>query len=91
MIDHKIKIPDVIKKFVSYKAKVGGEWGSLHIVLADGNHSNSSVDFCINYANDSGDVDGKELAVLLRQMSRSQRGRIDRLVCEYDSVPIKRI
>lgn len=47
--------------------------GSLHILLDDGNVSDSDADFCLKAATEAGDADGVELARLVAQMSRTQR------------------
>ncbi|WP_041358495.1 hypothetical protein [Nitrobacter hamburgensis] len=63
-------------------------WGSLHIVLDDGNVDDASVSFCQKLALNNGDVDGIGLADALAAMSRSQRlklpGRIG-FVAEHGS------
>ncbi len=75
MIEQKIIIPQVIDRFREYHQK-NLAWGSLHIVLDDFNVSNNSVDFCINYALENKDMEGAELAKILRQMSTTQRKRL---------------
>ena len=42
----KISIPEVVDAFREYKKK-NGVWGSLHIVLSDGNVRDSDVEFCV--------------------------------------------
>lgn len=60
-----------------YYGKPGNEsGGSLHTVLDDWNINDSSVDFCIAYADSAGDTDGAALARLLRKMSRTQRKKL---------------
>lgn len=61
----------------AYRAKP--ENGSLHIVFDDGNVEDSNVDFCLQYALDVGDVEGASLAIVLRWMSKTQRGRLRKL------------
>ena len=56
--------------------KTNPAWGSLHIVLEDGNTENSNVMWCVNYASSVGDKIGGELAVLLLDMTITQRRRI---------------
>jgi hypothetical protein len=65
-------IPDVVDRFRAYLAQHPA-WGSLHIVLEDGNTQDSSVDGCLHRALEDGDVEGAELARVLRRMSRTQR------------------
>lgn len=45
--------------------------GSLHIVLDDKNTSKEDVDFCINYANENGDLIGYEIGIMLYKLSQS--------------------
>jgi hypothetical protein len=42
--------------------------GSLHIVLGDGNHERSSVEFCLGYAKREGDIYGVALAEALLRL-----------------------
>lgn len=76
-MSNKIRIPDVIHMFKAYRAKPGNLcWGSLHIVLDDGNFEDSSVEFCRGYAVENGDSDGEVLARLLLKMSKTQRKKL---------------
>jgi hypothetical protein len=74
-----LTIPDVIDKFIAYRKAGGrGAWGCLHVVLDD---SNVADVFCNNlekYAD--GDPLGIECAGLLRGLSRTQRGKLARMV-----------
>lgn len=45
-----------------YEMPGNGAGGSLHVVLDDGNHERSSVEFCLNYAIKDGDKAGEALA-----------------------------
>jgi hypothetical protein len=73
----RVAIPDVIDQFRSYVEKPGnGEWGSLHIVLADGNVDDIDVQFCIDHAREIGDSDGERLAVILLGMTKTQRRKL---------------
>lgn len=74
----RLTIPDVIDKFRVYHDRHAG-WGSLHIVLADGNIEDSCIDYCIGYASDANDTDGELLAHILRNMSKTQRSKISRI------------
>lgn len=78
----KPKIPEVVKLFSVYK-KNNPTWGSLHIVLDDGNVSDADVEFCIKFADDHNDSEGMILARILQQMSKTQRTSLDRKVDEY--------
>lgn len=70
-------IPEVIERFRAYHRKPeNGAWGSLHIALEDSNVEDSSVQFCVGYAEERGDTEGAELAKILLKMSRTQRLKI---------------
>lgn len=72
-------IPEVIDQFRAYH-ETNLAWGSLHIVLDDGNIQDESVIYCRNYALAQGDADGVVLADILLSMSKTQRLKIGRLV-----------
>ena len=77
-------IPEVVAAFADYQQRPeNGAWGSLHIVLEDGNCKNEFVHSCAQYAKENGDVPGERLANILLQMSPSQRGRLSRKVDEW--------
>jgi hypothetical protein len=71
----KPSIPDVIERFRAYNRQHGA-WGSLHVVLDDGNVEDCHVEFCIAHAEQSGDTEGAELGRVLLQMSKTQRAKI---------------
>lgn len=73
----KPNIPDVAADFRAYHA-ANLAWGSLHIVLDDGNVEDSSVEFCIKYAQENGDMEGERLAKILLTMSPTQRRKLPR-------------
>jgi hypothetical protein len=78
-VQTKPTVPDVISLVQDYYAQpLNGAGGSLHIVLDDGNVEDGSVDHCIEFAKESGDVDGERLGQLLRSMSATQRKRLYR-------------
>lgn len=77
----KQSISDLLPCFVDY-LRANPAWGSLHIVLEDGNHSNADVEFCISFAEQQGDEEGADLARLLLKMSKTQRGKLSRLAYE---------
>lgn len=67
-------IPDVRDRFAAYRSKPGNTvWGSLHVVLEDGNVKDDNVLFCIEWAEERGDTEGAELARVLLTMSKTQR------------------
>jgi hypothetical protein len=51
-------------------------WGSLHVVLEDGNTSDDNVRFCIEWAEQERDADGVTLAKWLLSLPRRQRIRV---------------
>ena len=71
-------IPEVLPLARAYFAK-NPVWGSLHVVLDEGNVKDSHVQFCIEFAEERGDHDGLILAKLLLRMSRTQRLKIAQL------------
>jgi hypothetical protein len=61
----------------AYLAKDGNSvGGNLHIILDDGNLEDRNIDFCINQAEECGDVDGVVLGKTLRQLSMTQRNKL---------------
>lgn len=50
--------------------------GCLHIVLDDGNISDSDVKYCLEYSKQQNDSRAIKLAELLLQMSKTQRKKI---------------
>lgn len=61
-----------LELFREYYAK-NPTWGSLHIVLEDGNVKDTHVQHCIEYAMSKNDGLGEGLARLLLTKSKSQR------------------
>jgi hypothetical protein len=77
----KPSIPEVIEDFRAYFAEPGnGAWGSLHIVLDDGNVADHSVAFCVEWSKERGDAEGERLANILLRMSQTQRRKIAGIV-----------
>jgi hypothetical protein len=70
--------PELVDRFAAYYQHTGGEWGSLHIVLADDNLQTEHVNFCLEWAENHQDHEGAVLAYTLLKMSKSQRGRVGR-------------
>ena len=80
----RIRIPDVVARFAAYYEHPGNDaWGSLHIVLSDGNTRACDAAFCSEWAAENFDTEGVELANMLVMMTASQRGRLSRKVKEY--------
>lgn len=59
-----------------YSLPGNGMGGSLHIVLEDCNVEDRSVRYCMEYATERSDWQGVLLAMILLQMSRTQRSRL---------------
>lgn len=77
-------IPEVVPQFAAYYQKPGnGAWGSLHIVLDDGNVKDDDVVFCMECAEKRNDIDGYNLAQLLLRMSKTQRKKLWYAVKKY--------
>lgn len=51
-------------------------WGSLHIILADGNLRESDIDFCIKWCIKENDWEGYVLAQILKLLSLTQLKKI---------------
>jgi hypothetical protein len=78
----KIKIPDVVERFQKYFDK-NPTWGKLHIVLDDNNVEDRHIQFCIDSALDSNDLEAVELGLILLNMTKTQRLKLPHL-CERD-------
>jgi hypothetical protein len=79
----KPSIPEVLDLFVAYH-RTHGAWGNLHIVLDDGNVSDTHVEWCQHHPYDVDDTEGIRLAGILRQMSKTQRLKLPRKVHEVE-------
>lgn len=76
----KPRIPELLARFMAYRRLPGNNaWGSLHVVLDDGNTQNHVVDGCIEDAVARGDHEGAQLGRILRLMSRTQRRKLRHL------------
>lgn len=64
--------PELKARFQAYH-DLNPVWGSLHIVLEDGNVKDHFVQFCIDYAVHHGDEEGVDLGVILLCLSKTQR------------------
>lgn len=66
-------------RFARYRDTAEGDWGSLHIVLADGNTERHHVLWCYDQARDNGDDEGAALAAfMLCEMTDAQIERLYR-------------
>lgn len=72
-------IPQVRDRFAAYHARHPA-WGSLHVVMADGNVSDDSVRWAMAHAAGEGDEEAMDLALVLLAMSRTQRSKLARVV-----------
>ncbi len=68
-------IPEVLDRFVAY-LNAHGAWGSLHVVLDDGNVHDDHVRGCIEWATEQGDEEGRQLGEILLKMSVTQRKKL---------------
>lgn len=68
-------IPEVIDRFRAYY-KLNPAWGSLHVVLDDGNIDDATVRWCRDWAIEHSDPEGAALAEILLRMSKTQRSKI---------------
>lgn len=68
-------IPEVRARFQRYH-KDNPSWGSLHIVLDDGNVSDGNVEYAIRWAQEEGDTEGEALGRILLTMSPTQRSKM---------------
>jgi hypothetical protein len=72
------QVLEQVKAYVEREGKAPGGpayWngGNLHIVLADQNESDESIEWCRERATEGGDEDGIALADLLLSLTRTQR------------------
>lgn len=73
--DHRVRVA-TLASWAYYQQPDNGAGGSLHIVLDDGNLETSNVQFCLEWARKEHDEDGEALALMLLEMTRTQRGRV---------------
>lgn len=62
-------------RFKAYHDK-NPSWGSLHVVLDDGNTADGFIPSTIEWAKQNDDKEGEELAKILLEMSRTQRIKV---------------
>lgn len=65
-------IPDVVRIFADY-FEDNPTWGSLHVVLDDGNVGDDSIKHCIDVAREANDAAGLVLGRTLLTLSKTQR------------------
>lgn len=70
--------PEIVERFKAYH-QANLVWGRLHIVLDDLNFHDSCVEHAITWATEENDAEGKALAELLLQMSKTQRRKLSRI------------
>ena len=73
--EYKPTVPEALP-FVRTLYESHGAGCCLHIVLDDGNIEDSSVEFCIRYAEEQGHGSCAALARMLRSMSKTQRQKL---------------
>jgi hypothetical protein len=78
-MNEKPTIPEVKDRFRAYYER-NPTWGSLHIVLDDGNVETEHVEFCRDWAKREGDAEGEALAEILLRMSQTQRLKLGRVI-----------
>lgn len=83
-LDQKPTVPEVLPLALAYHAQ-HPVWGSLHIVLEDGNVADKHVLGCAETAAERDDAEGLRLARLLLRMSKTQRSRLRRLANEEEA------
>jgi len=66
---------ELMDRFRAYHDK-NSTWGSVHIVLDDGNIRDHHCQSCVDYAKETGDAEGQFLAEQLLKMSKSQRYKV---------------
>lgn len=77
-------IPEIIDRFAIYYQKPGNQaWGKLHVILDDGNVTDSTVEWCIEYANLCQDFEAVALAQILLSMTKTQRLKLPHKVKEH--------
>lgn len=70
-------VPEVLPLLVAYLRAPGNEAGGvLHIFTDDGNDSLDSIRFCARLAREEGDHVAEGIALLLGDMSRTQRRKL---------------
>lgn len=76
--------PEVYARFAAYYAE-HPTWGSLHVVMDDGNLETVHVRWTVGWAEEHGDTEGAALARLLLSYTKTQRGRIAKRVMYPDA------
>lgn len=82
--EEQITVPFLIEECRKYYALPdNGVGGSLHIVLDDDNIENHHIQWCIEHAQEKGDVEGVRLGNLLLKASKTQRKRLVKSYSQY--------
>ena len=72
-------VSEVRERFATY-LQSHPAWGSLHVVLDDGNVADHFVQSCLDLAARNNDTEGVELAGILLVMSKTQRLKLGRSI-----------
>lgn len=79
---NRLTIPDVVARFADYyQAPGNGAWGSLHVMLDDGNED--AANFCYEFAIEHGDHEGAALAEICMNLTATQIRKLPSKVHEY--------
>lgn len=72
-----LTVADVVRAAVRFYAMPGNSVGGrLHIVLSDGNVERANVEWCLEQAEQAGDIEAIALARQLLALSRTQRSKV---------------
>jgi len=80
--DLALTVPDFKRVAIKYAGQ-NELGGSLHVLTDDGNLADSVVEFCLTHALSDGDYYGAALALLLAQMTTTQRGKVSKQWYEW--------
>jgi hypothetical protein len=78
----KITVPDVIEQFYSFYKNNNCSWGVFNLVLLKANYNNDSVNYCLEQAKESEEL---QLGKILLLLTQTQRMKISRLCIEKES------
>jgi len=72
---HQAPTVELLQRFMRYYHD-NPTWGSLHVILEDGNLHDSDVKWCLELAASLNDAEGEALAYELLKMSVTQRRKL---------------